>query len=130
MERFKTCWTTAVLDILDGFSRSLAVWFDARSVSDETAGDSADWMTEHRYRAVLQVLDGGMAHLPDERSSSHVDRVQHRRCADLPGGAAGLLPAIQRKTVVVNSRVTRTRDGRQAVTHDTVIPLMLDVKPS
>ncbi|QCR75097.1 hypothetical protein FCV16_00820 [Mycobacterium avium subsp. hominissuis] len=27
-------------------------------MSDETAGDSADWVTEHRYRAVLQVLDG------------------------------------------------------------------------
>jgi transposase InsO family protein len=36
----------------------LTVWFDARSVSDELVGGSADWVTEHRYRAVLQVLDG------------------------------------------------------------------------
>lgn len=27
-------------------------------MSDETVGASADWVTEHRYRAVLQVLDG------------------------------------------------------------------------
>jgi transposase InsO family protein len=27
-------------------------------VSDKTVGASADWVTEHRYRAVLQVLDG------------------------------------------------------------------------
>jgi transposase InsO family protein len=27
-------------------------------VSDETGAGSADWVTEHRYRAVLQVLDG------------------------------------------------------------------------
>lgn len=27
-------------------------------MSDETAGGSADWVTEHRYRAVLRVLDG------------------------------------------------------------------------
>jgi transposase-like protein len=27
-------------------------------VSDELVGGSADWVTEHRYRAVLQVLDG------------------------------------------------------------------------
>lgn len=27
-------------------------------MSDGTAGGSADWVTEHRYRAVLQVLDG------------------------------------------------------------------------
>ncbi len=36
----------------------MTVWFDARSVSDETASGSADWVTEHRYRAVLQVRDG------------------------------------------------------------------------
>jgi len=36
----------------------LTVWFDARPVGDELPGGSGDWVTEHRYRAVLQVLDG------------------------------------------------------------------------
>jgi transposase-like protein len=36
----------------------LTVWFDLDLVTDEHPSDSGDWVTEHRYRAVLQVLEG------------------------------------------------------------------------
>lgn len=36
----------------------MTVWFDIRLVSEETSGESGDWVTERRYRAVLRVLEG------------------------------------------------------------------------
>jgi transposase InsO family protein len=50
-----------IQEILDGFRRPCGVWFDLGLVgvdASDVADGTRSWLTEHRYRAVLQVQQG------------------------------------------------------------------------
>jgi transposase len=80
----------------------LTIWFDIRLVNDVASGESGDWVTEHRYRAVLQVLDGvPKAQVAREfgtsRQSVHSWVVRYQA-----GGLAGLADRSRRPHVSPN----------------------------